>query len=41
MVAITPREIYDLGMTRRTHLVNVAFNPVLRVIENITVEKLS
>jgi uncharacterized protein len=40
MVAITPREIYDLGMTRRTHMVNIAMNPVLGVIQNITVEKI-
>jgi hypothetical protein len=40
MVAITPHAIYDLGKTRRTHVINVAYNPVLRVIENITVEKI-
>jgi hypothetical protein len=32
--------MFDLGMTRRTHVVNVARNPALGVIENITVEKI-
>ncbi len=40
MVALTPRETFDLGMTRRTGQVNVAFNPALRMIEKITVEKI-
>jgi hypothetical protein len=38
MVAITPREIFDLGATRRTHQLKVSFNPVLRMIEKISIE---
>jgi hypothetical protein len=40
MVAVTPRETFDLGRTRRTHRINVAFNPVLRMIDRITVEEI-
>ncbi len=39
MIAITPHEIYDLGKTRQTHMINVAYDPALRIIANITVEK--
>jgi hypothetical protein len=40
MIAMTPRDIFDLGMTRRTHQLDVSFNPVLRMIEKISVERI-
>jgi hypothetical protein len=40
MIAITPRETYDLGKTRRTHMINVAYDPALHIIATITVEKI-